>query len=225
MSARYAIYHTPPADHPLWQAGCTWLGRDPASDAAPPPPSRRAGPWRYGFHATLKPPMRLAEGCSLQGLHGALCALSQRLSGFDMPALQVGTLDNFIVLEPAEPLAADHPLHQLAALCVTELDGFRGPLTPADLTRLQAGGPLDDEQRALLTRWGYPHVLGRWRCHYTLSDPVADDGERQIWLELARTFFAPALERPWRSEALSLFVEPSAGAPLQLLRRYPLARG
>ena len=34
---------------------------------------------------------------------------------------------------------------------------------------------------------------------------------------------APALEQPWRCDALSLFVEPSVGAPLQLLRRYALS--
>ncbi|WP_293997320.1 DUF1045 domain-containing protein [Sphaerotilus sp.] len=221
MSARYAIYLTPPADHPLWQAGCTWLGRDPSSDLAPSPPSRRALPWRYGFHATLKAPMRLAEGSSMQGLHAALCTLSRQLQPFDMPVLEVGPLSDFIVLQTAEPLAADHALHRLADTCVRELDSFRDPPTAADLQRLQSRSTLDADQSALLVRWGYPHVLDRWLFHCTLSDPVADDGERQVWLDLARTFFSPALERPWRCDALSLYVEPSAGAPMQLLRRYP----
>lgn len=221
MSARYAIYLTPPADHPLWQAGCTWLGRDPSSDLAPSPPSRRATPWRYGFHATLKPPMRLAEGASVQGLHAALCALGQRLQPFDMPALEVGALTDFIVLQAAAPLDPGHPLHVLADICVREFDGFRDPLTAADLQRLQSRHPLGPREAELLARWGYPHVLDCWRFHCTLSDSVLDDGERQVWLELARTFFSPALERPWRCDALSLYVEPSAGAPMQLLRRYP----
>lgn len=223
MSARYAIFHTPPDDHPLWQAGCTWLGRDPADDAAPPPPSRRAAPWRYGFHATLKPPMRLAEGCSLQGLHAALVALARGIAPFDMPALEVGTLGDFLVLQPVEPIGTEHPLHRLADTCVRELDVFRDPPTPADLARRRViDGPLDPTREALLARWGYPHLMEGWRYHFTLSDPVPDAGEREVWEQLARTFFTPALERPWRCDALSLFVEPSAGAPMQLLRRYPL---
>jgi hypothetical protein len=222
MSARYAIYLTPPADHPLWQAGCTWLGRDPSSDLAPSPPSRRAVPWRYGFHATLKAPMRLAEGTSMQGLHAALCVLSRQLQPFDMPVLDVGTLTDFLVLQTAAPLDPVHPLHRLADTCVRDLDSFRDPATAADLQRLHSRSVLDDHQSELLLRWGYPHVLDRWVFHCTLSDPVADDGERQVWLDLARTFFSPALERPWRCDALSLYVEPSAGAPMQLLRRYPL---
>jgi hypothetical protein len=179
-------------------------------------------PWRYGFHATLKAPMRLAEGTSMQGLHAALCVLSRQLQPFDMPVLDVGTLTDFLVLQTAAPLDTVHPLHRLADTCVRDLDSFRDPATAADLQRLHSRSVLDDHQSELLLRWGYPHVLDRWVFHCTLSDPVADDGERQVWLDLARTFFSPALERPWRCDALSLYVEPSAGAPMQLLRRYPL---
>ena len=104
-----------------------------------------------------------------------------------------------------------------------ELDVFRDPPTPADLARRRViDGPLDPTREALLARWGYPHLMEGWRYHFTLSDPVPDAGEREVWEQLARTFFTPALERPWRCDALSLFVEPSAGAPMQLLRRYPL---
>ncbi|MCK6404057.1 MAG: DUF1045 domain-containing protein [Sphaerotilus natans] len=223
MSARYAIYLTPPVDHPLWQSGCTWLGRDPSGDEAPAAPARRAAPWRYGFHATLKTPMRLAEGCSLQSLHQALCALVRTVAPFDMPALEVGLFEDLIVLQPAGPLAEAHPLRDLADRCITELDVFREPATPSDLARWRVRAPLDDEQQALLSRWGCPHVLERWHFHCTLSDLIPDEGERAVWLELARTFFAPALEQPWRCDALSLFVEPSVGAPLQLLRRYALS--
>jgi hypothetical protein len=166
--------------------------------------------------------MRLAEGSSMQGLHAALCVLSRQIPVFDMPALEVGTLSDFIALQPAEPLDPAHPLHQLADTCVRELDSFRDPPTAADLQRLQGRRVLDARQSEMLVRWGYPHVLDCWIFHCTLSDPVADDGERQVWLDLARTFFSPALERPWHCDALSLYVEPSAGAPMQLLRRYPL---
>ncbi len=166
--------------------------------------------------------MRLAEGTSMQGLHAALCALSRRMQSFDMPALEVAALSDFIVLQTTAPLDPAHPLHQLADTCVRELDSFRDPATAIDVQRMQSRSTLDVHQSERLARWGYPHVLDGWMFHCTLSDPVADDGERQVWLDLARTFFSPALERPWRCDALSLYVEPSAGAPMQLLRRYPL---
>ena len=81
---------------------------------------------------------------------------------------------------------------------------------PRPIWRAGGRAPLDDEQQALLSRWGCPHVLERWHFHCTLSDLIPDEGERAVWLELARTFFAPALEQPRRCDALSLFVEPAS---------------
>ena len=67
IGARVAVYYAPEPDDPLWRAGCAWLGPRPGQqraalpqpdlpDIAASPPTRA----RYGFHATLKPPMRLA---------------------------------------------------------------------------------------------------------------------------------------------------------------------
>ena len=63
--ARVGIYYCPGNDDPLFVAGAAWLGRDPSTVDA----SRRpdipgieevtAEARGYGFHATLKPPMRL----------------------------------------------------------------------------------------------------------------------------------------------------------------------
>ena len=68
VPARVAVYYAPRPDDPLFAAGATWLGRDPESDAPAPQPDLpdiveiTAEPRLYGFHATLKPPMRLARG-------------------------------------------------------------------------------------------------------------------------------------------------------------------
>ena len=75
MSApiRWAVYLAPPPESALWRFGSDVIGRDAASG------ERNAGfaldgfdaaawraltsePRRYGFHATLKAPFRLAEG-------------------------------------------------------------------------------------------------------------------------------------------------------------------
>ena len=64
LAPRYAVYWMPEPGHPLWAAGCTWLGRDGGAGGAGGGPARRhvASPWRYGFHATLKAPLRFAPG-------------------------------------------------------------------------------------------------------------------------------------------------------------------
>ena len=63
VTPRYAVYWTPPADHPLWRAGCDWLGRDAeraqVDRPGEGPEALTRAPRRYGFHATLKAPMRL----------------------------------------------------------------------------------------------------------------------------------------------------------------------
>ena len=219
MSERYAVYFTPPPSHALWHAGCDWLQRDPSADEARPPTRAHVGePWRYGFHATLKPPMRLAPGHDETGLRAALAGLAQRTLRFEMPALSVQWLSGFIALRPVALLLPTHPLRRLADACVTELDAWRAPPSAEELQR-RAAAPLSDAQRELLLRYGYPHVLSHWRFHMTLSDALPPDE----LFDAATQHFASALAQPLECDALSLFVEPVLGQPFRLLQRYPLA--
>ena len=75
-ASRYALYLAPPPDSALWRFGCAALGRDAASgeDMHGYAPSGYATEaWRaasaearrYGFHATLKAPLRLKPGVAL----------------------------------------------------------------------------------------------------------------------------------------------------------------
>lgn len=220
---RYAVYYAPADDHPLWQAGCRWLGRNPADalDLRDPPASRRE-PWRYGFHATLKAPFRLCASLREGQLHAALSALAAVTPAFAMPALQVATLSDFIALRPAKALAREHALWRLADACVRELDAFRAPPTAAELARRQTR-PLAPDAQPRLQQWGYPHVLDGWRFHMTLSDSLADADERAALLAQAQPHFAAALAAPLRCDSICLFVESAPGVPLQLQRRYQLA--
>jgi hypothetical protein len=224
MSPRYAVYYTPPQSHALWHAGCDWLQRDPSSDEARRPTRAHvAEPWRYGFHATLKAPMRLAPGCTEAGLRDAVSQLAQRTPRFVMPALSVQWLGHFLALQPQTPLPPTHPLRRLADACVTELDTWRAEPSPDELQRRLAA-PLDATQRELLQRHGYPHVLDRWRFHMTLSDSLpADAALRDAMHQAASQHFASALRQPLECIALSLFVEPAPGQPFRLLHRDPLA--
>jgi putative phosphonate metabolism protein len=230
MTVRYALYFAPAATHPLWIAGCGWLGRDPGSGAGlgerGEGGNHRADPRRYGFHATLKPPFALRDGTSRAQLLAALAHVVDERAPFDMPRLAVGALGDFLALRPVDPdaTAAGRPLRELADDCVRLFDEFRRPPTPAERARRLAGR-LDEQQRANVDRWGYPHVFEHWRFHMTLTDSLPDDpGLRERLLADATRHFAAALAEPLRCDGIALFVEEQPGADFRLLRRFEFAR-
>lgn len=170
---RHALYFTPPPG-PLAEAGAAWLGWDVARGQAavqPQPTLPRpladitTDPRKYGFHATLKPPFRLAEGQTADALLTAARALCASLPPVTLPALRLARLGRFLALVPdPQPSALD----ALAARLVADLDPFRAPATPDDLARRRAAG-LTPAQDALLMRWGYPYVMEEFRFHMTLT--------------------------------------------------------
>jgi len=226
---RYALYFAPAAHHPLWTAGCRWLGRDPESGASDGGGPHRADPRRYGFHATLKPPFALREGLSRAQLLAALSHFVDERTPFAMPALHVATLGDFLALRPIEADAAapGQPLRDLADDCVRLFDEFRRPASPAETAHRLAAG-LDEAGRENVGRWGYAHVFGQWRFHMTLTDALPRDalGERrrEELRDAARREFAPALARPLRCDGVALFVEDAPGADFRLVRRFDFAR-
>lgn len=217
--ARYAVYFAPPDSHPLGRAGSGWLGDErPAREGV-------EQPWRYGFHATLRPPMALAAGASPADFAQAVSALAARTRRFAMPPLAVAWLGDFLALRPAPDIDARHPLHGLADACLRELDAWRAPITEAQVAQRLATGPLDAEQQELLRRWGYAHVLERWRFHMTLSNTMPPDADlRRQWMDAARRHFAAALGEPLECDSVCVFVEATPGAPFVLALRIALAR-
>lgn len=221
-SKRYAVYWVPGAKHPLWLAGCTWLGVDPLDQSR----SRSArqhivAPRRYGFHATLKAPTRLVEGVSADEFIEAVRSIATSTPPFEMPRLAVGKLANFVALRP---VAASSALQALAARCVVELDRFRAPFTEQEWAYRTKG--LDAEQQASTLRLGYHHVLEDWRFHMTLSDPFGShacdvDAEKQLATE-ARAHFTSALDVALGSGDLGVFVSPRGDAPFVLEHRIVL---
>jgi hypothetical protein len=218
---RYAVYWVPARAHALWGAGCAWLGCDPES-AAPPaaaPRERIEAPRRYGFHATLKAPFALRAGCDERALVEAVGTLAGRIERFAMPPLHVAPLAAFLALRPRDEAAA---LGALGARCVTELDAWRDPEPARERARHATG--LDDEQRTLLERWGYAHVLHRWHFHLTLSDAFAPR-EADAWRAMRRAaeaHFAEALRTPLDATEIALFVEREPRGRFELLRRFAL---
>ncbi len=223
MTARVAIYYTPAADDPLFAAGTVWLGRDPLTDARCPQPDipdiaamtdeARA----YGFHATLKPPMRLARGTTFDAFRAAASDLARSLHPFDLPPLAVMDVHGFLALRETQPSAA---LQQLADACVERLDAFREPPSLEELARRRRT-PLTPEQDAMLVRWGYPYVFATWFFHLTLTRRLTPS-EKARYQPRAEAHFAAAISHPRRVNDICLFTQAAAGAPFTIAARLPL---
>lgn len=194
-TARYAIYFTPPPDSPLARFGASVLGYDcferadvshRSIDGLDPALLARAtvDPRRYGFHATLVAPFRLAPGISSDELATAFSTLAASRAPVMAGQLRVAAMDRFIVLVPAEPYPE---IEALADACVAAFDRFRAPLTDADRARRVAAG-LTARQTELLERWGYPYVLDEFRFHMTLAGPIANGGREAFTASLAKAF-------------------------------------
>lgn len=206
----------PEPEHPLWHAGCAWLGRDPESDNPGQAPEYAAGAWRYGFHATLVAPMHVAEGCTPRQLQRRLQEVVAKTCPLPMPPLAVRPLSDFLALQPAARIDAWHPLRRLADACVMACQALRRPLDAAELER-RSRNVADDADRDHLQRWGYPFVFDRWRFHMTLSD--AGRGDDAALRQRAQAHFAKALAEPLRAMSVAVFTEAAPGAPLRLTQR------
>ncbi len=225
---RYAIYFTPDKDDPLTRLAASWLGRDPFTGAATEPPAstilspaeiafHTASARRYGFHATLKAPFRLAAGESETGLEHAMSAFAQRIEPVVIPRLVVKQMDGFFALVPSEENAS---LQRFADDVVTSCDRFRAPLSEADMERRNPDALSPAEFRNLC-KWGYPYVFDAFRFHMTLTGRVGAEESARIRAAIDEVFGA-ALARPVAIDGLALFVEREAGAPFTVLSYHAL---
>ena len=220
MSARYAVYFAPERSSPWWLFGAHWLGRDEYDGAALAQPQLEgidslelalmtAQPRRYGFHATLKAPFRLADGCSDLMLLSRLHGLASKLPPVPTGPMRVTALSDFVALVPQQPIAG---LLELAEACVKDLDDLRAPLRPDDLIKRQAH-QLDSREAELLALYGYPFVMERFRLHLTLTGQLnAIAAQRVEQLAAPQVHNLNALA-PLVLDRLCLFVEKTPGAP------------
>jgi putative phosphonate metabolism protein len=189
MSSRYAIYFAPAKATPWWSLGAHWLGRDEFTNAVLPapeflnfPPDERlamtAEPRRYGFHATLKAPFRLAECLSVSELLERSRALASQLKALPLGPLEAQSLGKFVALVPSQ---TSPDLTALAAQCVVALDDLRAPISDEDLARRRAA-QLDAREQELLNLYGYPYVLERFKFHFSLTGAV-DFHSQQLALQ------------------------------------------
>lgn len=221
--ARFAVYYAPLPDDVLFADAAAWLGRDPASGATMPQPDIAniaeitAEPRLYGFHATLKPPMRLVNGCKWDDVIAATTELAGRITPFDLPPLSVQDLFGFLALRETAPSA---PLQALADACVEQLDRFRAPPSEAELARRRRSN-LTPRQHEMLVQWGYPYVFDTWFFHMTLTRRLSAD-EKQILLPAAEAWFARTIAMPRKVVDICLFAQSSPSAPFIIRERLTL---
>lgn len=223
---RYALYYTPPPGSALHRFGASILGHDADTGEAAPrgrlpgvAPSeleRITGePRRYGFHATLKAPMRLKDGLSEAGLVSEARRFAAAHAPVPVGPLAVAPIGGFIALTPVAPPAA---LALLAAECVAAFETWRAPM-PAQERARRADG-LSPRQAALLDRWGYPYVFEEFRFHMTLTGRLPPE-QRGSWLERLREVFGDLGRETVTVDALSLLRQDHPDAPFRVTGRFP----
>ncbi|MGH1570128.1 DUF1045 domain-containing protein [Methylobacterium sp. P31] len=222
MIRRYALYWLPAPGSRLEAFGKAVLGYDNVSGEAVAHPAAMAdlaavtaGARVYGFHATLKAPLRLAEDTTEADLVASARDLAATHPPVVVGRLAVAALGSFLALVPEAPPSE---LGLLAAECVAALDPFRAPLGAAERARRRPER-LGPRGRALLDRWGYPYVFEAFRFHMSLTDALPDS-DRDAWLARLADAYAASGSEPLVIDAIGLLCQ-DGSAPFRLLARLP----
>ena len=225
---RYAIYHAVPPGCALDRFGAELLGYDAWTGGDLPFPedvlrtvpdwqALSADPRKYGFHATLKAPLPLADGKTESELLAACADFADIPRPIPVIRPVVGSIIGFIAVTPAE---RSSELEALAAECVSAFDSFRAPLTPEERKRRNQHN-LTPRQRDYLERWGYPYVMEEFRFHMTLTGRLDTARRGPILAMLRRRFATIGLER-LAIDRIALFRQDNALSRFRILRDFSL---
>lgn len=216
---RYAVYALPgaldaleaPEAVRLREAAEAWYAREEFRDLT-------VDARRYGFHATLKAPFRLAEGRTEAELRQAADVFAAAHGPVAIAAPRPAPLGRFRALLPDGEQAG---LDALAADAVREFDDLRAAPNAAEIRRRRPER-LTPRQRELFEQWGYPFVFDEFRFHLTLTDPVPDERADEVDAALA-SHFADVAGVDVPLLAIALFVEHEPGAPFEIHSVHPFA--
>jgi putative phosphonate metabolism protein len=225
---RYAIFYTPPRDHPLTYKAASWLGRDAFSGltlahaecaglALGEIAYFTAVPRRYGFHATLKAPFRLADGVDEADLLALAEQFSRQSVPVVIPKVKVARLGGFFAIVADEPNPA---LNDLAGRAVALFDKYRAPLTEKEFERREPE-KLSTLQLRNLQNWGYPYVFDDFRFHMTLTGHVEPSDRPRVEAVLEAQF-ADVLAEPLEIDRIAVFIEREPGAPFVVHSMYEI---
>ncbi len=226
---RYAIYWAPGPWTELAAFGRAWLGGDPETGTRhqerdclglPADLVERAtrSPRRYGLHATLKAPFRLAGGVMETELSSALASFCERRRRIFGGPLRLHRFTRYLALVPTAPRA---DVEWLADECVTCFDRFRAPLTDAE--RARRSRERSTLERAYLEEFGYSDIFSRFFFHITLAGPLDPDELGRVEAALLPAV-ATFTEKDFAVEDVCLFGDPGGGALFKILGRWMLTR-
>lgn len=226
--ARYAIYYCPPQENLLNKAAEEWLGYSawlheevarPDGLSLPLDQLSKitSKPAVYGFHATLKAPMRLAEDCTFAMLSKAVEECAGILESIDIKVLTLRWIGSFLALVPD---ASSQELQNLSGAIVGQLDSMRAPLTDADIERRNPS-KLTPNQLSHLHQWGYPYVGDEFRFHMTLSGPVAEEQKQEVE-NAARQHFGDLIDSPIYVDQLVISKQLDAQSRFRCISAHPL---
>lgn len=225
---RYAVYFAPAIESGLSRFGTgvigydAWSGRDvPFAPAVLGEVNAELNadwhPRRYGFHATLKAPMVLADGFDEAGLLAFARTYAERTRPVVLDGLALECHRNNFALRPRGDIAQ---LNALAFDVVRAFDPFRAPLSDADRQRRLAGGRLTPRQIELLERWGYHYVDEEFWFHMTLTGPIATVRCEEIGAVLAEAYAALVPTGPVAIDNVTIFRQASRTEPFRILERF-----
>jgi putative phosphonate metabolism protein len=227
---RYALYVAPRAEDRLWQFGSSVLGYDAATGedieglaltdlSAAERRCLTSEPRRYGFHATLKAPFRLAGDAATETLLlAAVEAFARKHPRLGPVPLSLARLGAFFALCPA---CRSQALHDLADSVVVAFDEFRAPPSESEVVRRRPE-LLSPRQRDHLERWGYPYIFEDFRFHMTLTGPTALAEQERIGAALSKAYRAAGAP-PLVVDALVVFKQATTDSRFRIIQRYDLA--
>src|SRR5262245_32350237 len=230
-AARYAVYFVPAADSDLYGFGRSIHGYDCytgeeipfAADIGLDAKTWRAlteEPRRYGFHATLKAPFRLASHREAALIEAFLVfAAENRPLARIVPHVRM--LSSFVAIVPRERSPA---LDELAAQCTMAFDRFRAPVSAQERARRVAAG-LTPDQVNNLDRWGYPYVFSDFRFHMTLATKIPVGRQDEVVTALERAFAHACGDHPVAIDRLSLLKQDDAQARFRVICQAALKGG
>ena len=222
---RYAIYYVAAPGSDLDRFGAQLLGYDAFSGEPLPFPDGVAPDWheltrdprQYGFHATLKAPLALAQGNSESELVAACEAFADTPRTIPLIRPVVDSISGFIAVVPAERSVE---LERLAADCTREFDSFRSALTAEDRARRNPSA-LTPRQREHLDRWGYPYVMEDFRFHMTLTGRL-DAERREPILTMLRDRFSAIGVATLAIDKIALFRQEQADSRFRIVKHWKL---
>jgi putative phosphonate metabolism protein len=221
---RYAVYYVPAADSDLYRFGSAILEYDCYTGKDLPPPDHMGidpacwrkltdEPRRYGFHATLKAPFRLAPSRTEAEMANALSDFASLAQPIARITPDVRILGGFMAIVPREPSPA---LTALADRCTMAFDGFRAPMSAGERDRRIASG-LSESQIRNLDRWGYPYLFDDFRFHMTLTGKVPVELRDDVLAVLRLSFDRMCGDGPIAVDQLGLVKQDNAQGRFRVL--------